>query len=637
MAAPKHPDVFAEFTTGTHTEAGWSNLTTYRWSTRPLADAGSYEGGFKEGRIESWLPIERALSDPQGHIEPARFGWTKRDTDRLVRGWFGGPTTEHLINREAAIKLISSAGRAAATAVRILARGRIKVATLGSGLIAKFEGRDPIGDTFTTRQGQKMIPQRIITRELFPDVHRDLIGYPQPIIYGDVSDTGAVDNTGALSEKGLVPVFWVGTEEIDGVTWDRYLVAGHAIKDIHAWFASDGGDPETRVKQDVSTAGVDFLIPGYPGWPFPTTYRDLTDTAGVTHRVTLIYVKGDKSESHKEGHVNITLNVCGIEDVGDGSGVLIRHAFRVYRHALNNWFLANNGKGYYTGLWHAIPQWDAAGTPVSQIHTDSFLAAELVTWDRLGPDDVGNIYGYLAEFALTQSIPVREFIRRFNRSLDCRLGVNRHGQLFVSLIDDLADVSADTLYRDRIEIVSMPEPIFAIDEMENRVIGVYDWDPDKQKYRSDKLIVEDTVLQDAHGEVLESDLVELFMVREPRTARDVLARRLLRLKRCPRYQPVVLNLAGLEKDLGERFGLTHYDGIGASGYVATPFYTVRHKIDLDRMQVTLTGLDLSRIIGFGPAPLGDETDPAFDDFILGDEALLAAPTDDGTGGAHELM
>lgn len=627
MTTPLHPDVWAEFVTGTHTRSGWSNLTEYRWSTRPLADAGSYEGGWKEGRIASWAPIVRALSDPQGHAEAATFGWTLRDTDHLVRGWLGGVTTEQLANREAAIKLVSAAGRAAATTPRVLARGRIKTVTLGDGLLAKFEARDIISEGFNARQGSKLLPQRTITRELFPDVHRDLIGYPQPIIYGEVSDLGALDADGVSAEKGLVPVFWVGTEEIDGVTWDRYLVAGHAVKDIHAWFASDLESPATRVKQEEATAGVDFLIPGHAGWPFETTYRDLTDSRGVVHRVTLIYAQGDVSEAHKEGHINITVNVCGIEDVGDGSGTLIRRAFRIYRHALNNWVIANDGKGYYSGAWLDLPTWDFAGPEVSLIHTESFVDAQGASEARLG-----NEVGYVADFALTKRLPLREVIKRFNTSFDCRLGVNHHGQFFCGFIDDTADVSAATLYRDRIEIVDLPPPTFAPEEIENRVVYVYDWDADKQKFRGDREAIGDLTMQDAQGEVRASALQEFYFVRHPETARDVAARRLLRLKRTPRYQSVVLDLAGLEQDLGELFRITHYDGIGASGYTEHPFLAVRHEVDLNAMQVTITGLDLRRIIGFGAPTLDDELGSEYE-FLLGDETSQALPED---GGAFEL-
>jgi hypothetical protein len=213
MAARLHPDVWFTFVTGEHDSGGWSNLTEYRWSTRPLADPSTYEGGWKEGRVVKggWEPIERTLSDPSGHFESSRFGCTINDTDHLMRGLLGGLTTEHLVNREASVKLVSEAGRHASTDPRIIARGKIRDPKPLDGMKFNFAGEDIIGGDIIS--GTKKLPQRTMTRELFDDIHRDMIGKPQPIIYGEVSDDGALDEDGEPAAKGLVPVFWCGQEQ----------------------------------------------------------------------------------------------------------------------------------------------------------------------------------------------------------------------------------------------------------------------------------------------------------------------------------------------------------------------------------------------------------------------------------------
>jgi hypothetical protein len=246
---------------------------------------------------------------------------------------------------------------------------------------------------------------------------------------------------------------------------------------------------------------------------------------------------------------------------------------------------------------------------------------------------LGNSVGYLCDFALSDQIEVREAIRRFNQSLDCYLGINRHAQVIAAMVDDTADASSATVFRDRIEIADMPPPTIAHDEIENRVKFVYDFDTEKNKFRADEETLEDLDAQDAlGGEVRESDLIKMYMVRDPGTARDAGARRLIRLKRAPRYQPIVLDLTGLEHDLAELYRVTHYAGLGSSGYENHPFFALRHRLGLNNMMVTLTGLDLSRITALGAPTLDDEGDVAFDGFVLGDEDSVSAPPT----GAYEL-
>jgi hypothetical protein len=627
MAARLHPDIWFEFATGVFTDGVWGTITTYRWSTKPLADPSTYEGGWKEGRVVKggWEPIERTLSDPSGHYETSKFGCTVNDTDRLMRGWLGDISTENLVNREASVKLISDAGRRAGTTPRIIGRGKIRDPKPLGGMTFSFSGEDIIGGDIIS--GTKKLPQRLMTRELFDDIHRDMIGKPQPIIYGEVSDDGALDENGEPAAKGLVPVFWCGQEQIDGEEWERFLVAGHACKDIHSWFASDLGSPAKRVQMDESTLGTEFLIPGQTGWPHPTSYFDRND-GRHTHRCTFILAKGERAQAHIDGSINITVNVCGVEDIGDGTGELLREGFKVKQHFETNWIMANDGQGYFEGVWQPLPEWSLAGPTVSVIKTETYEDCQAFSATRLG-DGVG----YLCDFWLGDQIDVREAIRRFNVSLDCYTGINRHAQLITAMLDDTADTSSATVFREFIEIAQMPPPKIAHEEIENHVMFAYDFDADKGKFRADQEFIEDTVSQDAlGGEVRKSDLLKMYMVRDPATARDAAARRLLRLKRAPRYQDIVMDLMGLEHDLTELFRVTHHAGIGSDGYDDHPFFCVRHKIDLNALTVTLTGLDLSRITAVAATAMQDETAPGFDDFLLGDETSAAAPPT----GAYEL-
>src|SRR5688572_23252681 len=77
--------------------------TTYRWAPRPYADSGSW----KEGRLASWGPIVRALSDDDGHYNVSTTQVVVDDTDGLLRGLLAASTTQYFTGREASIYLLS--------------------------------------------------------------------------------------------------------------------------------------------------------------------------------------------------------------------------------------------------------------------------------------------------------------------------------------------------------------------------------------------------------------------------------------------------------------------------------------------------------------------------------------------------
>jgi hypothetical protein len=82
----------------------------------------------------------------------------------------------------------------------------------------------------------------------------------------------------------------------------------------------------------------------------------------------------------------------------------------------------------------------------------------------------------------------------------------------------------------------------------------------------------------------------------------------------------------VEEDLGDQIRLSHYDGIED---VERPFFLVRHQIDPMTGIGTVTGLDLSRLLGYAFGALEDETTMTGN---LGDETSTATPPT----GAFEL-
>lgn len=179
--------------------------TTYRWSTRPLADAGAWT----EGRIISWGSIERSMSTIDGDYDIASVDIEATDADGLIRGLLADPTTRTFTSREAAIELLSEAGRAAGTTWRTLFRGRIT--DIQPKIGRRFTARiaDAVGSHFSGFDLEATLGLPI-TKTEHPNCSDKFVNRIYPIVLGEHSDVGAVDENGNAADKGLLPVIDVG-------------------------------------------------------------------------------------------------------------------------------------------------------------------------------------------------------------------------------------------------------------------------------------------------------------------------------------------------------------------------------------------------------------------------------------------
>jgi hypothetical protein len=757
MSTPRNPDVWVEFTlTKAPTSLGED---TYLWAVRPCADDSTYFDGFKEARITVFGSIERALSDPVfGTYSVAQWRFTANDTDGTIRSLLNDYATSFVANRDVTIRLITEIGRKTGATPRLLARGRTQSVTPTPGRRVEFLCEDILGNEFGVFNLNKTIPTRVFDRETWPELPRELIGVPVPIIYGELNDNGAVDEEGNPAEKGMVPVFYVGKTAIGGeatapnvippppapgyttfgaggsstytyacvvrtedggrttlgtpVTitglpspsefstsngvrltlaeysaeiqqyvagidlyvkdgdedstaryfkmdaagqmfttfyedngddshyksfypppplintafipaddgtefWDTYVVCGHAASILHV-FASNLAEGEESGREEIDPdTNPDFKVPGYAGWTESTDY--ITKNG---QRFTVFYAKGARSLAHINGDVTMAVNVCGVKTNADGTGNTIDQAFRVAQHFISEWVVGNNGKGYYTGDWAGLPTWAPSDATVTMVNPLSFDACETISETRLA-----NSTGYKAAFWLGDPITVGEWMRRFALTFSCFFGVNGNGQIVCKMIDDTASSASGTLLRDRIEVIRLPQMTLAWDEVVTRVCYRYDWDPDATAWRNDEETVEDADAEDAHRGQRKDDILELHYSRDRTTVRDAMARRLLLLKYPPRYQPIETDLSAVEADLGDQIRLSHYDGIED---VERPFFLVRHQIDPMTGIGTLTGLDLSRLLGYATPALEDEAGSV--SFVLGDESSTAPPPT----GAYQL-
>jgi hypothetical protein len=466
-----------------------------------------------------------------------------------------------------------------------------------------------------------------LTRPTYYDGMRPY-GAPELDILKMDGDPPSVNNTGdgpgtpessvtTDTGAGVVPVIYVGQRTLgDGNAWHEFLICGHAITAIESWYV--GGVRQWSATEAVAPGP--WLMPGHPGYTAAVgaaTYRDYN-----ARRYAVCYglVGVTEPDAAAAGTTRLTLNVQGIETIGDGTGVLIQDLHQQYKHLVTNWIL----QSYQAGAWLATPTFDDDAT-VTQLAEASFDAASATAAERL-TGDVVDVATVTPAFALGyrgggilgangEHPTVRDVIARLNISGDVDSGFNRHGQFIVAMVseslatqaaaialDDVSDVFADTF-----EILDDLSAHF--NQMPYSYARDYPGTHDSGWIGSGTL--EDAVSIDNYGgDPFRAPDLLLEWVRHQATAEDVVGRRLLRMKDPPRIATFTIGLSGMNYDLGEVLTLTHFQGVGAAGWSGQPLRIVRHQADPDQGTVTLEALDLKQLF--------EAT------FILGDETALPA-------------
>ncbi len=183
-----------------------SGTDTFRWSTRPLVD----ENFFTEGRVLQFGQVARMASSPEGDYQVANGSITMTDADGLFRGRMADVAARYPTAREALWELLSEQKRATDPSVwRTLWHGRISDAQPEVGRKFRLTVADEVGSHFSGFDLEKLIGVRM-TRDIFPDLPDDNVNRIFPIVIGEHSDIGAVNENGLPADKGLLPVIDAG-------------------------------------------------------------------------------------------------------------------------------------------------------------------------------------------------------------------------------------------------------------------------------------------------------------------------------------------------------------------------------------------------------------------------------------------
>ncbi len=412
----------------------------------------------------------------------------------------------------------------------------------------------------------------------------------------DLLDTGVTYISGTPAATGLVPLIYVGTENISGALWHRWLVQLGCSKDVDDLFL-DG------VKMDSGTYGVTWLLPRKTGWPFAQNYRDVGSTPV---RVTLVYGRGPDADAIVNGSKKLTANVKGIEHVGDGSGTLITSLPLIYKHFIVNFGFQDSNGGI--GGWLTSPSWTDAysPTPVSQIDEPSFDAVDAIAQRRLS----GGYTGAALIGGNNEKTSLREIIKRFNASGDIRCGFNRNSQFFVTMFDESLSVlsAARRVTQARHIDTRSFQLTDKVDDLVNVQPYSYGRNFKTNTWRVDAAAtsVRDQTSIDDYRETKTGTPLELWFVQSATVALDIANRSLMFTKHAPRRATWQEPLSGLLTELGGIVKCTHLDGDGATGFVDRALWADRHDFSCDKIGVRFEAYDVDRLFS-GAFILGDDT------------------------------
>ena len=573
--------------------------TTYRYSkvaiNRTVQD---------DPRVDSYGLLTRGLTDRQKSLRGSRMSPVLIDTDRLLRGL---EASDSLVNSVVRAYLTTLSGLdAGSTARRVFSGLLIESEPLG-GLRMQVHAADYL-QVLLERVPMTTYPQRVFNTDDFPNLGNDpdpegtspgnpaLIGKPVPIGYGILSD----ESEGA-DAKGVCPAYFVGRRTVDGYFWDEYVVFGHSPSPggVLGFFGEING---TRQKFTSDMNGIDVLLPGTAAWNTAlgssNLYRDFNG-----NRYMVFYARGPRSYYAQQGKIPFSLNVGGVEDVGDGTGDCITSIARQAMHILTNWVL----QSYASGAWLSAPTVDS----YSRINTQSFEDVRTRSATRMSTTE-----GHLGAFLLGwegRTVTLPDLIAQWH---DCGidLGTNKDGQIIASMIDPTA-----AAVRSVSDVTDTIAASFRArrrrDEIRNTIVYRYarryvpalpestpaEGEPLPDRLRQPQVEWESDNNEPTPGSssvtkygTRKLDL-SLELVRDSATATDVAALKQEVLAPGPVAVTYKEGLCGTNVDLGDNVDLDHFEGLTASGYTDRTLRCEVHTLDLDRFEVEVEGLDVENL------------------------------------------
>lgn len=655
-----------------------------------------------EPRVLSIGDDDRGLSDGQGNMVSGSTLIQFMDGDgrpfgrRLV-----SPTRKYWTRSELILEAISDVGLDAGATPRRIGTGLVYGEDYGGPLVFGLTAVDPLFIEGGSFGPDKKVPQWTYPLAYYTEAPKDLAQIHMPIIYGEVSDEGAVSPvTGLPNSRGKCPVRYVGPDVLGtapgGETWGRFNISLFALYKVVALYGSDCGglglygkaavvstietsdgsedddtepatteasvvaldgspdlsqlatdgtmqivlfttsgrtesvviaadnfaktvtietpiDPATasgvawylssidyvprRVKIDLATRnGVDVQVPTWSGFIKSTPYQDFTSTDG-DYRVADMWAIGAILAAHLDGEVTMAVNVIGIEDQGDGSGLPITEYFTAFNHFLDNCVHVQRQKPSGAGgLW---PQLEAElplfSDGFSKTKSSSFADAQARTVRTLGGQGL-QVNAYFAD-----GISMRDALQLWIENGACKAGTDEYGRTYVFVLDRYSDTSSWKYIRHQNNVFAdPPHRTRALDEAFNSYKGGCDWDPEGQQFREDDLKqVSPAAIVRNKGFVRPSKHVDLKLLAYKDQAEWVLGQALLVNQDGPQYVVIQgLDPGILDTRIGTGFFFSSpmLPGEDDDGMVDRPLVILHRTLDIDTGLSNVIALDVGDLL-----------------------------------------
>lgn len=584
--------------------------TTY--AALDLPDPSTYYTGFKDGRVLSFGTATRTLSDLTGQWSANDLSCSLADTDRSVRQVL--TLAKGLRETPVVVRMISDADRRDLATPTVVFRGALRTWRPRGDLAVELEFTDAVGSKLARRGNDRQLPSRLVTATDFPTAPSTSQAKPVPVIYGT-----------HVWWTGACPVTYVGTTDIGLGQRDTWLVAGHACKSVLNLYVDDVED---------TNWGTGWFAPGKSGWPYTTPYVDING-----RRYTLIQGQGPAASACAAGTSTLTVNVQGVESMGDGSGSLTTQSYLQYLHFFRHFVLDD----YQGGSWPETPVlWEAGWC---QINAQSFVDAQAESRRWV----TGDGYTGMAYIGPDRR-PVRDWLATWNTSLNCRLGLNRFHQWTLAVLPGAlseSDLAALPRLSDAQDVLRGTFNLQGLEDeaITRATVSAYHVPKDDAVYGGSETYVDRQAEEDSGAE-LSATLALDFLASTPQTAGPLptflmesaedVAKRWIGIRSGPPLYRVTFE-AGLcayeAVDVGDLFRLTHFAGADVAGWTDQIIWCESLALDIDRRVVTIVGLDVTHVytgartleeIVDPPPPSGDPGDPPPPPPIEGERP--AAPT-----------
>lgn len=390
----------------------------------------------------------------------------------------------------------------------------------------------------------------------------------------------------------------------DSVYRSEFLIAAHACKAVNEVYLGGVRVPDAELADY-------FLVPNSTEWNAVWTHPHYIEVFG--RRYTTLYVDRQYAKDRglvatnelSAGNTLLTVNVDGIEEIGDGTGTLITSLVLQAQHFAENpgdrpW----NAQGWVNASPFEFAQ--MAGTTL----VDRVSFADV---DALVNLDGAGIIGYQGE-----EVGTLDVLARFCLSGDFEIGFNRIGQLMAAYEPSAVPASVVALT----DVLNITADSLSIrDEVTSQFFNIlkYRWGPEYTGRTSggpmtvrglhlvlpqiggwlsianDEYEIRDTASITNYDQERETS-IDLYFIRDSVSAAQVLTRRLERYMNPLRTVTFTIPLSGLQIDLGDVFTITAIDGISPTGWTDRALRCTRHELDPNALTVTITAYDFQRVL-----------------------------------------